>query len=215
MATLSNDELNVLNTAVDSSDFYSKYFGEMELPEKEIEGRIELANKFETIFFWILALILADSNNNELQSNEYYTNILYMRYRNTVSDFYKRLEADSYIDELARRQSELIVYETMSKIDDAYYSSEERAINISANETNGVANYNRDIEMIEQGKTRKIWHCKMDGKERKTHKIANGQTVLIRQPFKVGDSKMLFPHDKSFDADDKEIIHCRCVCKYI
>lgn len=207
--------IDELNKPVDSAEFYADYFGVMELPEKEIEDRIELANKFETVFYFILALILADSNNNELQSNEYYTFLLFNRYRDVVSNFYKKeIADDDYIYELAQRQSKVIVDETILKISDDYYSSETRAINISAEETNSVANYNMHLENVKNGKQHKRIKCRMDGKERKEHRLANGQVKPINEPFIVGGEKMMFMRDRSLGASDKNIIGCRCTTEY-
>lgn len=207
------DELN--NLTHEKSDFYAEYFGVMELPDEEIEERIDLANKLESSFFFILALILADSKNEEIQSNEYYTDILFSSYRNAVVDFYgEEITEDSYLDLLASRQSQVIVDETILRIADDYYTSENRAMNISANESNSVANYHRELEMIKQGKTQKQWKTRMDGRERKEHKLANGQIVGIFEPFIVGGEKLMFPTDRSLGASDKNIIGCRCVAEY-
>lgn len=207
------DELN--NLTHEKSDFYAEYFGVMELPDEEIEERIDLANKLESSFFFILALILADSKNEEIQSNEYYTDILFNRYRDAVFDFYgEEITEDSYIDLLASRQSQVIVDETIIKIVDDYYTSEDRAMNISAEETNSVANYKRHLDYVKSGKQYKKINCRMDGRERKEHRLANGQVKPINEPFDVGGEKMMFMRDRSLGASDKNIIGCRCVTEY-
>ena len=60
---LSFDELNSLITNKRSMDF-EKYFGEMELSEEEIQKRIELAEKLEDGFLFVLALLFTMQQYN-------------------------------------------------------------------------------------------------------------------------------------------------------
>ena len=207
------DELN--KPISEEIDFYAEYFGVMDLPDEEIEERIELANKFETIFNFILALILADSKNEELQDKHYYTNILYTKYSNVVSAYYNgKYNDDEYVILITEKHIDSIIEETIINIHTEYYTSVTRSMNISANESNSIADYNQFVSMVEQGYTKKAWKTTIDGKERKIHKDANNQTVNIQEPFIVGGEKLMFPHDESLGASEKNIIHCRCAAKY-
>ena len=47
------------------------------------------------------------------------------------------------------------------------------------------------------------------------HKNANGQQVLLEEPFTVGGEKLMHPGDSSMGASAKNIIHCRCTMKSI
>lgn len=207
------DELN--KPISEEIDFYAEYFGVMDLPDEEIEERIELANKFETIFNFILALILADSKNEEIQEKYYYTNILYTRYTNVVSTYYNgKYIDDEYVRLITEKHIDSIIEETLINIHTEYYTSITRSMNISANESNSIADYNQFVSMIEQGYSKKVWKTTLDGKERKIHKDANNQIVDIQKPFKVGGELLMFPHDESLGASEKNLIHCRCAANY-
>lgn len=54
----------------------------------------------------------------------------------------------------------------------------------------------------------KIWVTRMDGRERPSHRRANGQEVPLRDYFQVGGVPMRYPGDPS--APPAEVIGCRC-----
>jgi len=56
----------------------------------------------------------------------------------------------------------------------------------------------------------KTWNTILDGRERITHNIADGQMQPIMMPFEVGSSLLMYPKDMSLDASLEEIINCRC-----
>lgn len=56
---------------------------------------------------------------------------------------------------------------------------------------------------------KKQWVTSIDGRERDTHKRANGQEVQLHQTFTVGRDRLMHPSDPSGEA--KEVINCRCV----
>lgn len=55
----------------------------------------------------------------------------------------------------------------------------------------------------------KVWSTAIDGRERESHRIANGQIVPIDEPFQVGDHQMQRPGDRT-NASAREVINCRC-----
>ena len=60
-------------------------------------------------------------------------------------------------------------------------------------------------------KLMRMWQSRKDDRVRDTHIIADGQTVQgTTEPFKVGDSLLMYPGDTSLGADMSEIIGCRC-----
>jgi hypothetical protein len=67
---------------------------------------------------------------------------------------------------------------------------------------------------IDPARVIKIWNCTNDGRERKSHRHANGQAVRFAEAFVVGDSRMMFPGDASLAASIDERISCRCICGY-
>ena len=54
----------------------------------------------------------------------------------------------------------------------------------------------------------KEWHTEMDGRERPSHRRADGQVRPLNEPFLVGNSLMRYPGDPTAPAD--EVINCRC-----
>ncbi|ADO57431.1 phage minor head protein [Paenibacillus polymyxa] len=59
----------------------------------------------------------------------------------------------------------------------------------------------------------KKWRSAAGTRTRKSHRKANGQVVPLDEPFKVGDSKLMYPGDPSGEA--KEIVNCRCTLQLV
>ncbi|MGO4953097.1 phage minor head protein [Paenibacillus sp. DRB1-1] len=59
----------------------------------------------------------------------------------------------------------------------------------------------------------KKWRSAAGTRTRKSHRKANGQVVPLDEPFKVGDSKLMYPGDPSGKA--KEIVNCRCTMQLV
>lgn len=55
----------------------------------------------------------------------------------------------------------------------------------------------------------KRWVTRHDDHVRHSHRLANGQTVPVDQPFQVGGFSLMYPGAK--DAEYGEIVNCRCV----
>ena len=91
-----------------------------------------------------------------------------------------------------------------------YHDRELLRMRILARMGISVENYNDFSEAVKSGKTKKTWHTILDGRERESHRLVDGETIPIDQYFLVGSSYMRFPRDDSLGADAKEIIHCRC-----
>lgn len=60
----------------------------------------------------------------------------------------------------------------------------------------------------------KTWVTIGDARVRKTHQIANGQTVKDSLPFRVGGSLLMYPSDRSLGASTDQIVGCRCWASY-
>jgi hypothetical protein len=56
----------------------------------------------------------------------------------------------------------------------------------------------------------KAWVTRMDDRVRATHILALGQRVRNDEPFTVGNSKLMYPGDRSLNADKAETVKCRC-----
>ena len=66
-----------------------------------------------------------------------------------------------------------------------------------------------------QGAVRKRWQTILDGRERQSHRDANGQTVPLDQPFVVQGENLMYPRDSSMGASLNNIIGCRCSTRYV
>lgn len=104
----------------------------------------------------------------------------------------------------------LKLYDYAEDISILWLFSASRAERAARNNTNSLCNCRRLDDLKKQGYKYKKWHTIMDGKERATHAVANGQTVPIDEPFTVGGYLMMFPRDTTYGAPPQEIINCRC-----
>lgn len=64
-----------------------------------------------------------------------------------------------------------------------------------------------------QGKTHKVWLSKGGSTGRESHARADGQRVLIDEPFTIGGKKMMYPGDPA--GGDENSFNCRCSVKFV
>lgn len=60
----------------------------------------------------------------------------------------------------------------------------------------------------------KVWITVGDRRVRKSHQLANGQTVPVNQPFILPGGLLMFPADSSLGVNFSEIVNCRCTALY-
>lgn len=201
------DELNILSSGKNRSIPYEQYFGEMSLGKEEKEKRIELARQLEAVFLATFMLIYK-KNYTKDQTLDY----LQRKYEDTMSNFSgidKKLK--SYIRDI----SQDIIDTTVENIDSDYYTSCDRAMLIAENETNSTMNYLQFEEAVKSGRKNKKWVDIRDDRERKSHLEIGGTVIPIKEPFRVGNSLMMYPKDSSLGADVGEIVNCRCSVMYL
>jgi len=63
------------------------------------------------------------------------------------------------------------------------------------------------------GPVEKYWISTGDDRTRETHREAGGQVRAFADPFLIGGSEMLYPHDPAGPA--REVVNCRCVVGYL
>jgi hypothetical protein len=166
----------------------------------------------------------------------------------SFADFFRRLAADyvgreairrritsvsettrtAIVTQITRGQSEGLGTESIAKlISDAIFGvSRQRGALIARTETHGAANYGADGAARATGlKLRKEWVSAKDDRTRDTHRLANGQTVDMDQPFRIaipldqrtigGDEfeLMMVPGDPTASAGN--VINCRCVVSHL
>jgi hypothetical protein len=214
------EELNNLETETKTKSIpYDKYFGEMDLTDEQKEERKKLAKEMEMALLFLFFLIksykeYADNGTLNKPLQEYTETMIEdfkYKYKNILIE---SVELTSYLDEYVDDFTQSVTDVTLKHIDDDYFTSEDRATFIAENEANVVLNAMDYERAIKQGKTRKKWIDMQDNRERKSHLLVGGKELPIKQPFVVGDSLMMFPKDNSMGAKPKEIIGCRCSCKY-
>lgn len=89
-----------------------------------------------------------------------------------------------------------------------------RAVRVSRTISTAAANGGKLEGWKQSGLVKKKrWRAANNKRTRKDHREANGQTVDIDKPFRVGGEKLMHPGDPSGSA--KQIVHCRCTMQAI
>lgn len=208
MAQRTFDELKSIRTELDelsAAREIEQYFSEMDLPEEEIELRIQVANDFQRFFRNLFLLMLTGETLREKYIDDIRSE--YIR----ICDRYDLIPNMVHIDRLA----ETIVDNTLQNIDTEWYTSIGRSVNIAETETNNSANYDDLQDAIESGLTQKTWVTMRDNKVRESHVVLDGATIGVDELFQVGDAEMRFPCDEELAFDyPEEIVGCRCTISY-
>lgn len=196
------DELHALKIK------YSEWFGDMEITETEKKERESLAEEIE-ILFMALFLMAIDE-----QDKQFCLDYARNQYKQLCNKFLDTNKTSAYINQYVNMITENILDVTLDNIKSDYYTSQDRAIFIAANEANTIGNYREQVQKIKNGYKFKTWMTQGDDKVRPTHVLVDNTKIGIFEPFSVGDSKLMFPRDYSLGADSNEIINCRCVAIY-
>lgn len=89
-----------------------------------------------------------------------------------------------------------------------------RAVRVSRTISTAAANGGKLEGWKQSGLVKKKrWRAANNKRTRKDHREANGQTVDIDKPFRVGGEKLMYPGDPSGSA--KQIVHCRCTMQSV
>lgn len=212
---LSFDELNKLYKKEHGDDLralpYEQYFGEMDLSAEQKERRIRTAKEVEKFTLYALMSMyylrdggydygpvgteMADSYNSMLEEMAI-----------PLTGFFAAMHVQDTVNE--------IISATLNNPDDPYFFSEDRAMVIAENEANSIWDDSEYQDALMTGKTSKRWVAILDKVTRDTHRDVNGVVVPIDQPFYVGDSLLMFPHDASMGAGAEELVNCRCSVIY-
>lgn len=206
---LSFDELNDL-VANKRSMSFEQFFGEMELSDEEIQKRIELAEKLEDGFLFVLALLFTMQQYNEVnweRARQEYEN----RYLSALAGY---VTITPYIRQYVRDMSYDIMDSTKKHQAEYYYYSPDRGKFMAECESNTTRSYQCNEDAIAQGKTMKRWLTMGDKRVRATHKEVGGTSKPIGEPFYVGQSLLQYPRDFSLGASTAETAGCRCSIEY-
>lgn len=206
---LSFDELNDLVSNKRSMSF-EQFFGEMELSDDEIQQRIELAEKLEDGFLFVLALLFTMQQYNAVnweRARQEYEN----RYLSALAGY---VTITPYIRQYVRDMSYDIMDSTKKHRSEYYYYSPDRGKFMAECEANTTRSYQCNEDAIAQGKTMKRWLTMGDKRVRTTHKEVGGTLKPIGEPFYVGGSPMMFPRDTQYSPPNSLVCGCRCSIEY-
>ena len=223
---MSFDEFNNLSPEEISEQkvkkFVKEYFDVMDLPESEKKKREELSIGIYEVMLFIFSLFSAMLESGYVD-DEYLLSELKKRYKSEVSKYIKDATyLNNYIDDFCEQAINTTVKHVLDRndtsynddLEENYYLSQERALVNGVNEGNSIFNQDDYINAKDSGKKTKTWISERDERVRKTHLEADSQTVLIDEPFVVGDSLLLYPKDTSLGASASEIVNCRCTVIY-
>lgn len=207
---ISYEELNLLSTT-HKSEPYEDYFESMDLIDEQRRKRIRFAEDLEQEILIFLILLF---------NMQKYNSVNYEKARKRLEDGYikvakKYMIVDKEMKNYITTFSYDMIDSTKSHEDKPYYYSIDRAVFSAENES--AISFDRQdyLHAVRSGKTKKLWVDVRDRKERKTHLEVGGTEKPINEPFVVGNSLLLYPHDNfNFNPDPKEIINCRCSIVY-
>ncbi len=92
--------------------------------------------------------------------------------------------------------------------------NEQRARNAAAAEVHTAAQVSTQAAAELTGKVQKrMWMCRLDGREREAHHDAHKQIVGLNEPYIVGGERLRFPGDPRSSIHNW--IHCRCATALI
>ena len=210
MMPLDFDELNEL-VGFNRSQPFNQYFGEMQISPEERRRRMDIAERFEDGFIEILAWVFYTQQRRNVSEAEVKGRVKGVFETALGSDIKRLDETDRMIDALSKDIARTTVKRGKR---DPFFVSADRARLISEDTANHFLNYSEFELARRRGYKWKTWNTILDGRERLTHNIADGQMQEIAMPFEVGSSLLMFPHDDSLGADLEEIIGCRCSVSY-
>ena len=209
MMPLDFDELNELVGFKRSLPF-NIYFGEMLISSEQREKRIKLAERLEDGLLDVLAWAFYTQQTRKLSEAEVRGRIKGVFETALDADIKRLRETDRMMNALSREMARTTVKRGKT---DPFFDSADRA-RLNAED---LANHFLNYSEFENARGRfkwKTWNTILDGRERITHNIADGQMQPIAMPFEVGSSLLMYPHDDSLGADLTELISCRCSVSY-
>lgn len=196
------DKLN--NLSQKEIKFYEEYYNGMEIPQEDKEKRIELAEKIDDVFYWLLGVVAIMALTGEVIDVESLT--LSVQYRLfDIEDVNVR-----YVSEHIVNLAGETVSTTVERREEEYFLSDERAMEIAAGEAHTFYEYEELQEAWENGKTKKTWKTQGDRRVRRSHSALDGKTIPITELFETDGSYLMCPRDSENGCSIKEIANCRC-----
>lgn len=210
MATHKIDELNILVRR----RMYREYFEVMDIPLADRRKREKLAEDIDDVWIEILA-IYAVAREHQMAVD---LARIEREYLEKLSDVLREAGVreeiiQNYLDDVAVNEMEVTQKRYM---DDPYWISAERSVEIATNDSNKIWHETEFIDAVNSGKRFKRWITMRDERVRDTHAEIDGVTIPINDAFVVGNSLMMFPGDTfTYGASLEETVNCRCWLEYI
>lgn len=195
------DELNILS--------FEDYFGQMGISDKEKRRRIELAEDWDDIIFYIFALFEIEDEIQATGKN-FITNQMK---KEIIEKIGSKYEFDDYVNEYINEVASQIVDSTYRNYEDPYYLSKERATFIAEDQAQAMGNYFEYREKKDTY-TYKTWMTMEDERVRHNHQEVDRTMLPIDEPFTVGSYLAQFPRDTQYGLPAQEVINCRCWVEY-
>jgi uncharacterized protein with gpF-like domain len=207
MNLLPIDELNT--PEIDVDEFLDDYFESFPGTEEQKEKRKDAAKSVRNAMLFLFSL-MAVMAASEYADMEYLLAQFRQEFRDAISPY---VRIDGYIEDYIQRETDRLVTVTLDHIDTAYYTSDERALYVGANEASSAVGYEELQEAIENGYTKKEWVTQKDNRVRHTHREAEGQVRDIDDYFVVGGVAMMIPCDPDCMVVE-EVANCRCGVRF-
>ena len=194
-----------------------KFFDEMNVLKSEKERRIKTANLIDDAmrdFFASQIIDVEEGIYPERSKKGYYTDLLIDLYftflpeKERYSDDFEG-KAGEFAQNIQNTTDKAVIGNNNTEAQKKTVFSDNRARLISLNESLQIWNTIRHKELKGKQATH-TWQSMEDDRVRPTHVEADGQTVPIEEPFKVGKYLLMYPGDSSLGAGEEEIILCRC-----
>ena len=198
---MKRDELNVL-----AENYYSVMDIDEEQKKKREEDAWDLFELFMLLFYYF-----EEAQNNEVEDYSFILPRFQIDLQEVVSNI---TEVDDYLINYFAILALAVFTTTVEHIDEKYYLSEDRAVNLALNESLSINNHLELEQAKKDGYTTKTWRTELDNRVRPTHAVMEGETIPIDSLFVVGNSLLEMPHDITHGADASEISNCRCWLEY-
>lgn len=123
----------------------------------------------------------------------------------TLIKVFKQLSSDPEFMVMNEREAQRILRQKFGQ-----YSKHqaERLVRTEATNAANVATLQSATDMYGQNNLQKEWMTSIDGRERSSHRTADGQIVDFKERFLVGGEQLFNPGDPVGSA--KNVINCRC-----
>lgn len=210
------DELNVIVGKKKSEPFH-EYFKDMAISKVRKQQREALAVDLYDAILPIMALMFTYVQHDVEIDWAYVRLVL----RNNITEPIRAIEEiDEYLDDHIDQYVDNFEESTRNNADDPYFYSDDRAMFLAEDESNGIYGYKEFKEAKAAGKTVKIWKKTTPYPiTRDAHEVADGQERPIDGVFELlernGTTAYLrFPKDTYFHPSAYQIANCKCVMDY-